>query len=221
MRRELKTLVLALTLTAFAVAVVPAVAPAKTQPTCKRPGSKTVAENRVARVFTRPARRGNRLDLLGCWKSSGRAFSLTYPLDSCEGPISFDLVRLRGRFAAFYSEARSRAQCFTPERPIQRSVHIINLRNADSAGIFAPARPAGGRLLLDARGAVVWPDWLPNNQIQVLMEDHEREGFSIATPYIVDSGPIHPESLRLTLGGRLDWINGATPRSMQLDRSKP
>jgi len=216
MRNALQMLGLALTVTALVLSAAPSVAPAKTQPTCKRPKSKTVAENRVARVFTRPLGRGAGLELVGCWKNHGRAFSLTPDDELCATRRSFDLVRLRGRFAAFYAETRREAGC-NDEGAISPSVHVFNLRTAQDSDIWIPARPAGDRLLLNARGAVAWPSWLPNNQVDVIYDAEDRDHeYGARVLRIADTGAIHPESLRLTSDGRLDWINDGMPRSRQL-----
>lgn len=65
--------------------------------------------------------------------------------------------------------------------------------------IWIPARPAGDRLLLNARGAVAWPSWLPNNQVDVIYDAEDRDHeYGARVLRVADTGAIHPESLRLT-----------------------
>lgn len=79
-----------------------------------------------------------------------------------------------------------------------------------------PSRPAIGRLLLDARGAVAWPSWLLGNQIEIRVIDAIGSHTPGAGMFgrVIDSGAIRPESVRLTSEGELSWDkDDATGRS--------
>jgi hypothetical protein len=212
---RLRTFVLAL-LALMAVAA-PTAAPAKgtPKPTCARKHSTTLAANAVARVFTRPGGDGynDGTDLLGCSKATGRVRSLFFAFDDdYVSSADFGLVRLSGEFAAFYAQSYDiscKASCDPGYEPYHRSVNVVDLRTGAQAGARIAERPAGNRLLLDARGAIAWPRWLPANQVEIRALDASGE-------HVIDSGAIHPESLVLTRGGRLSWINEATPRTTLL-----
>jgi hypothetical protein len=207
---------LALTLLALATAA-PAAAPAKARkPTCSRTHSTTIAANTVARVFTRPASDGyaDGTDLLGCWKKTGRVRGLYFAFDDeYVTSAQFGLVRLRGAFAAFYAESYDiscKAACEPGYEPYHRSLNVVDLRRGGHAGVTVAERPAGNRLLLDARGAIAWPRWLPANQVEIRVLDASGER-------AIDSGAIRPESISLSPGGRLSWVKDATPRATLLE----
>lgn len=230
----LRMLMTAIALTAAAMTTMTAVAPtsasiatnagarakAKAKAACRRAKSRTVAANGLVRVFTRPGDDGYNegTDLLACWRKTGRARSLFFAYsDDYVTSEWFELVRLRGRFVAFYSESFDigcKADCPPGYEATHRSVNVVDARFGTGWRTRLAERPAGNRLLLDARGAIAWPQWLPGNQIEVRVRDGGGQR-------VVDSGAIHPESLALTPGGRLTWVNDATGHSMQLARAKP
>lgn len=221
---RLRNVTLLPALVLLTAAAIPAAAPAKTKPTCKRSNSTTVAENRVARIFTRQLgrRRTTPPSLFGCWRKDGYAQSLTRRFDDCVARGRYSLVRLHGRFIAFYSRslrADRPADCAQTAGPIRHFLHVVNLRNESRYVTEVPDRPAAGRLLLDARGAIAWPSWLPQNQVEILYVDgsgsgeFSRDTFGDATGDVYgnlvgafDSGAIHPESLRLRSLGGIEWI---------------
>lgn len=196
-----------LAVAAIALVALPAAASAKAKPTCERSGSKTVAVNSAARLFKRP-----RNDVLfGCWKKRGRAYSLTAahrPACWIRGPA--ELVRLRGQYAAFFigrsPEVPSGPGC-GPRDPHEEYVHAVDLRYGVNNLYRVPSRPAEGRLMLDARGAVAWLSWLRGNQIEIRVID----AIGSFTPglehfgRLIDSGAIRPESVSLTEEGELSW----------------
>ena len=208
---------LALALAALTTIALAPTASAKTKSSCERPGSRTVAENAVARLFTRPSRSplGYR-DLFGCWKKRGRARSLEIPHHPCWLRSDFDLLRLRGRFAALYIDRLDRgpgrpADCGSSRKIVEHFVHVVDLRQLLVRVYEIDGRPAGGRLLLDTRGAIAWPSWLPHNQVAVRVIDSEGTRNPDAGPEelwgrVLDSGAIHPESLELA-PGKLSWFN--------------
>lgn len=211
---RLRTLITALAL----VALIPAhghAATPKHKPTCKRSNSTTVAQNGVVRLFTRRGLNGlpGENDLFGCWKRTGRVRLLAYAYDDdYVSYASFSLVRVRGRFAVFFSESSDiscKADCPPGYEPMQRAVNVADVRTGRERTVRVAARPAGNRLLVDASGSIAWPVWLPANQVEVRVLDAVGER-------AVDSGAIRPESLRLTSGGRLGWVNDGGARSLQL-----
>jgi len=207
----------AIVLLALTTVAGPASAPATgtPKPTCSAKHSTTIAANAGARVFTRPSSDDytEGTDLLGCWKRTGRVRSLFYAFDDdYVSSADFGLVALRGGFAAFYAESYDvscKAACDPGYEPYHRSVNVVDLRTGANAGAKIDERPAGNRLLLDARGAIVWPRWLPANQVEIRALDASGE-------HAIDSGAIRPESLSLTPGGRLSWANDDTPRTALL-----
>jgi hypothetical protein len=223
-RPTFRRMVLAPMLVALIAIVPPPAASAKTRPTCERPGSKTVAENAVARLFTRPLPQGGR-DLLGCWKKRGRAGSLTALHEHCSLSGDLELVRLRGRFAAFYINRTDRylglsAGCRPSNKLVEHFVHVVDLRRSRNYIYEIDGRPAGGRLLLDARGGIAWPSWLPHNQVAVRVIDSDGIRSPNARPEelwgrVLDLGAIHPESLKLSRG-ELNWVNDGIGRSARL-----
>lgn len=86
-------------------------------------------------------------------------------------------------------------------------MHVVDLRNESNNLCRIPSRPAIGRLLLEARGAVAWPSWLRGNQIEIRAVD----AIGSHTPgagllgRVIDSGAIRPETVRLTPNGVLSW----------------
>jgi hypothetical protein len=215
---RLATLVTALALTALAAAAATAAAPAKpaAKPTCQRAHSTTVAGNRLVRVFTRPGRDGSNegTDLLGCWKTTGRVRPLAFAFDDgFVASAQFGLVRVRGRFAAFYSETYDvgcKAECPPGYEPTHRHLTVVDVRLGSVRRVRIAEPPAGPRLLLDEHGAIAWPRWLPANQVEVRVLDAAGER-------ALDSGAIRPESLALTPRGRLSWDNAGTLRGARLE----
>jgi len=217
---RLRILSMALALTTFAgvvAAPAPAAVKTKPKPTCKRSHSTTVAENRDARVFTRPGNDGGHTEgtnLLACFRKTGRVRLLDYAFDDdYVSSNAFALVRLRGQFAAFFSESTDiscKASCPPGYEATIRGLHLVDVRYGRGFSVKVAERPAGNRLLLDARGAMAWPRRLPANQVEVRVADAAGE-------HAVDSGAIRPESLTLTAGGRLWWVKDGTPHSALLD----
>jgi hypothetical protein len=214
--RKPRTLGIGAAIVALAVIAMPATVPAKNTPAaCKRAKSRTVAANSLVRVFTRPGSDGftEGTDLMGCWKRTNRVQQLDYAYDDDYVSASaFDLVRLSGRFVAFHTEAYDvscKAACPPDFVATHHVLSVVDLRSGRTATVASDARPAGGRLLADTHGAIAWTHWLPANQVELRAFDGDGE-------HVVDSGPIHPESVTLTAGGRLGWISESDPRSLLL-----
>lgn len=207
-----------------ALALVALIAPAtdaatpEHKSTCKRSHSTTVAQNKLIRVFTRPGTDGaytEGTDLVGCWRKTGRTRLLAYAFDDdYVSRAEFGIVRIRGRFAAFYTESYDiscKAACDPTYEPYRRHLNVVDVRLGSGFSVKIAERPAFNRLLLSEHGAIAWPQWLPANQIEVRVVDAAGE-------HAVDSGPIRPESLTMTPGGRLGWVRDGTPQSTVLAR---
>lgn len=196
-----------------APSAVRTIAHAGTPSKCDRSGSRTIARNAEVRLFSvRNDGFEGETFLVGCWRRSGRRHTLATALkpEVVNSYRAFDLVRLRGRFVAFrfVDVDDCRYGCPDGDRSSQR-VYSFDVRSGRCFHAPISERPAGNRLLLDARGAIAWPQWLEHNQIEVRVLDASG-GRSL------DSGAIHPESLSLTRLGRLSWVNDTTPRNQQL-----
>ena len=214
--RKPRTLGIGAAVVALAVVAMPATVPAKSAPApCKRARSHTVAANALARVFTRPGTDGftHGTDLVGCWKRTNRVQKLDYAFDDDYVTSSaFTLVRLSGRFVAFHtasSDVSCKAACPDDFEPTHYQLSVVDLRSGKAATVAIDGRPAGGTLLVDSRGAIAWTHWLPANQVELRAFDGDGQ-------HVVDSGPIHPESVRLTAAGQLSWVSDNAPRSVVL-----
>ena len=213
-----RTLIATVTLVVLAASVAPAVAaPAKRKPTCKRSLSRTVAENTQIRVFTRPDDNGGYTPgtgLFGCSKRSGRVRPLALAFDDeYISSASFGLVRIRGRFVAFYTEhfdISCKAACPPDYESTRRFVNLVDVRRGTGFDVEVAARPAGNRLLVDAGGAIAWAQALPAaGLVEVRVSDAAGER-------ALDSGAIAPASVALTAGGLLSWTNAGAARAAQL-----
>jgi hypothetical protein len=152
----MRKLVVAVTFVALAAA---GPAPAKRdRGACERAHSKTIAENRVARVFEREQDADVRSTLHGCLFARDRSVSLATAYDddyvTAEG---YDDVRLRGRYVAwttFYEDSSCKAACPPDYDATSYSVRVRDLRRPGgrSATTVTPAR----RLALSRAGAVAW-----------------------------------------------------------------
>ncbi len=220
---------LSLVFMASAAAAVLSAASAKAKPRCPA-ASNIVAENRVARVFTRPFGYGDKrdVDLVGCWKGHGRTVSVMGPGEGCTSRGTFKFARLRGRFVAAYIEARTRSHC-VGGGTLRSFVNVADLRSRAKASYEIPGRPAADRLLLNTKGMVVWPSWLSQNQVEVLVP------YGVELPWDAPNGPgglftnivraigngaIHPESVRLSSTGLVSWVNEGAPGAFQIGRDR-
>lgn len=204
-------------LTAAIALLVLAAAPsaqAAKRPACARAGTTTVAENTLARVYTRPSSNQYYLSVLyGCLKKTNRSRRLSASYDDdYVSSADFSLVQLTGRFVAYYHESYDiscKAACPPDWEATKRHLTLVDLRHGTRRVLPIPERPAGGILLADARGSLVWPNWLPGNRVEIRVVDGGGER-------VVDSGAIHPESLKLTSSGWLSWVNDSVLRGVQL-----
>lgn len=207
----LRTLIAALAAATLAT-TASAGAATKPRPTCKRSNSTTIAQNSLVRIFTRPdpdAGYAEETDLLGCWKKTGRVRLLAYAFDDEYVSSSrFALVRIHGRFAAYYSESDD-VSCKTICPPgweaTRRHLNVADISTGAERSVKVDGHPASNRLLLDARGAIAWPRRIAGDAVEVRVLD-------AAGGRALDTGAIAPRSLTLSARGRLRWVNGTTPR---------
>lgn len=191
---------------------------ASTSSSCKRAKARTIAQNHVVRVFTVLDHSSDDKQklLMACLKKTGRLRELAVAIEPevINTYREFDLVRLRGRFVAFRLEdlPDCRYGCSPGADGVSQTLTSVDVRSGKCFAVTVAERPAGSRLLLDARGALAWPSSLPDNQLEVHALDAAGER-------VLDTGPIQPESLSLTRRGRLSWINNST-RTEQLTHSR-
>jgi hypothetical protein len=211
MRFAITTVVVA---TVFAgVAAMPAAAK---KPTCKRPGTSTVVQNRDVRVFTRtpPTPSNFKTTILyGCRKRTGHSRRLAKRFDDgIFDSEDFGLVRVRGNSVALYHklfDVSCKADCPPGFEATTRFLKLVDLRLKTARVVKIDSRPAESRLLIDKHGDMVWPRWLAFNQIEVRALDATGE-------HVVDSGPIHPESLGLSAAGQLRWTKDGVGKTVAL-----
>ena len=185
---------------------------------CTRANATTIADNALARLYTRRSSQQYYSEVLyGCLKKTDRSRRIASNYDDDYVSSSgYGLERLTGAFVSYYYESYDvscKAACPPDHETTKRSLRLVDLRSGSERVVRVAQRPAGG-ILLAARGALAWPSWLPGNQIEILVSDGGGER-------AVDSGAIHPESLALTPGGLLSWRNEDTPRNAQLVKFGP
>ncbi len=202
LRTRSAALVPALLVALFVVVAAVALAPAASAgPSCRAKGSKTVHQNSLARVFTRPSPTAG-TQLVGCWKKTGRRRVLA--------AAGARLVRLAGRYAAFYSEASENCGPHCASRNQTRQITRVDLR--DGGRVVTVVRMVPARLLLNGQGEMAWVQQPAAGAVELLAYDAKHD-------HLVDDGAIVPASVRLEAGGRLHWANAGVSRSAQLSRS--
>src|SRR3954452_5675676 len=129
MRKLALVLILALPL-----AAAPAESPAASKRTCVMKGSKTVVQNRYARVFTRPSRGGDEVErLYGCLHSVNRRVWLDTSSD--DGYVTseeFADVTLKGRRFVTWRHVSTDLSCksYSPRgyQPTTQTTRTADLR---------------------------------------------------------------------------------------------
>ena len=142
------TLPLALALTLGGTLIAPAAASAAAS--CNRQGSATVAENRLARVYSTQAG-----DLVGCLRSTGKKVVLLKGTDDIYYNGEFSLVQLAGRYVGFYAEVTDtscKAACPPDYDAVSETVRVADLRARTSRSIPAIA----GELAINSSGMIAW-----------------------------------------------------------------
>ena len=208
--RQGRALLCAAALAAGLIAVPPA--PAEGRSKCRAAGSKTVAANRLVRVFQRPRRDDETTRLYGCLKRTGRRAFLDASFDDEYVSSSFYAnVRLRGYVVGWYHESfdvSCKGDCPPGYQPTRRRLLVRDLRRRSGRSIPVDAPPAAGAFLVSSFGAVAWARWLEHNQVEIRAHDAGGER-------VLDSGSIHPESLAL-VGATVSWSKDGVRRSAQL-----
>jgi len=175
-------------------------------PSCSATHAKIVHQNSLARVFARPSAAAG-TQLVGCWRKTGRRRVLAAG-DGAQGGAR--LVRLAGRYAAFYDEASESCGRNCASRNQTRQITRVDLRSGKR--VVTVVRMVPARLLLNAHGEMAWVQQPAGDAVELLAYDAKRD-------HLVDAGAIAPASVRLEAGGRLHWANAGVPRSAQLSRS--
>src|SRR3954453_7752093 len=181
-----------------ACALVPALpAAAQAAPTCTPKGTKTVAANGQARVYTRAA--GARL--YGCLRRTGRSKLLVGPGDDYVISNSFSHVTLAGHvvgYAESTTDVSCKADCPPDYQPTRSFVVADDLRTGRTRSVQAAATAVA----VNASG---WLAWLQSAGEQT--ELHLSKAAQADT--LVDTGALD----RLSLCGRqLLWRNGGQGR---------
>ncbi len=212
MVRSLRTLLAITSALVAVVALSPAVALAKKQPSCERPGSTTEAKSKSARLFS--ARKeilgdteGRRL--YGCLRSVGRPLALADSFDDnyvLSG--SWGNVRLAGRFAAWSqadTDISCKAQCPPDFQPTRYSVGVADLKRRKIR--LTPGIVAGRGLVLTKTGAVAWTEAGGGS---TAVRARDRDGLRT-----LDTGAIEPASLKLE-GSTVSWVKDGVRSSATL-----
>ena len=131
---------------------------AKEGPTCKRAGSKTVAQNRAVRVYTVTHSDAKRL--IACRRSTGRRATLfSNAGEELYTSSTFDSVRLRGYYVAWSSsttDSSCKASCPDPNyNATTSSIRLHNVRTRRSR-IVSDESPVSRALVVSNRGGVAW-----------------------------------------------------------------
>jgi hypothetical protein len=179
------------------VAVVPAEAAAKKDPSCKRAGSRTVAQNGVARVYELKSPEAERR-LYGCRRSTGKRVLLdTAGDDFSEYLITdYENVRLAGVRVAWASSSvdySCKAACPPGYDGRSTSVRVYDLRRRAERAIQG-ADPLGRGLVLSRLGGVAWA---VRDAVSGGVEIHAS--LRTGDDRVIDSGNIDPKSLAIEI----------------------
>ncbi len=139
-----------------AAAWVPAADAARRGPSCKRPRSSAIAQNRLVRVYEVRDTEGTTLH--GCRRSTGRRVLLDTAFDDeYVSSSSYGNVRLAGTFVAWTSTATDvscKASCPPNYNPTRRAIRVYDMRRRRSRSV--DGYPLGAALVLSRLGAVAW-----------------------------------------------------------------
>lgn len=158
MRRLAFSLVLAVPL-----ALIPAgsASAGSSTPSCSVKSSRTVVQNRFARVYTRASRREDEIRrLYSCWRRTGRKFLLdTSSDDGLSTSVAFSQVKLNRRFVAWQhvvTDFSCRAACPPDYDPTSEMIGVADARSRQKTGV--PGNARAGSLAVNSRGTVTWID---------------------------------------------------------------
>ena len=170
---------------------------------CAVKGSKTVASNRYARVFTVRSGREDYGDILyGCMLGVGKRMRLAEQYDDgLYVTESFDKVRLNGRMVVWQStstDVSCKADCPPGYESTSFRVAVADLRSRKIKGYDGEAKDA---LFVTRRGTPAW------------LEDATGGVEVHAGTQVLDVGAIDSLALR---GNLLSWTNAGQPESAVL-----
>jgi hypothetical protein len=189
----------------------PAVAAQSTK--CDARAGRTIASNRLVRVFTREKRYHGRLQSLStyaCYRPSGRLASFG-DAESGKDGASIRLLTLAGRYVGYVLDTGFVRTVVTDDvasgKMVPRDSAAYGQRNSDEQA------PAVESLVLTAHGSVAWIS-APG----ALGDGYEIHLAPAAAPVaIASSGPdIAPQSLALAASGVVYWTQGGGVRSAPL-----
>lgn len=189
----------------FVVALAPAgsAGAAAERPTCSLKGSKTVASNGAARVFTVVSGREEYGDVLyGCLRSVGRRIRLAEEFDDgLYQSSTFEKVRLNGRFVVWqvqHIDVSCKADCPPAYSPTRVQIDVADLRRRRVKAFAGSARDS---LFVTRTGT---PAWLEDGVGGIEVHAGEQ---------VLDIGAI--DSLSLA-GHELSWLNSGQRKSATL-----
>ncbi|MEA2445299.1 MAG: hypothetical protein QOJ12_2591 [Thermoleophilales bacterium] len=180
--------------------------------TCSATGSKTVASNSSARVYTVKSGRADYGDvLLGCLRSNGKRFRLAENYDDgLYVTSSFSKVRLNGRFVGWQvdnSDVSCKADCPPGYQTATSALALVDLSSRRRRTIDAAA--VGNALVVSRTGGLAWVGQGQGALVVYTAPAGSRE----YTP--ADSGDIDPSSLSLR-GSVLSWRNAGVAKTATL-----
>ena len=200
---------------AFALAaVLPAEAATKKDPSCKRAGSRTVAQNSVARVYEVKAAEAGQARLYGCRRSTGkRALLDTAGDDFSEYLITdYENVRLAGVHVAWASSSvdySCKAACPPGYDGKSASVRVYDLRRRTERAIQG-AEPLGPALVLSRLGGVAWA---VRDAVSGGVDIHAS--LRTGDDRVIDSGNIDPKSLAIEIT-IISWMRDGVEQFVRL-----
>jgi hypothetical protein len=183
---------------------------AERAPSCKRAHSKTVAKNRLVRVYT--VRRSGATALYACRRSTGRRVRLASAFDDdLYTTATFNSVRLKGYYVAWassFTDVSCKADCPPGYQPLTESIRIYNVRRRRSRAVAG--YPFSRALVLSKRGAVAWAS-RSGATGPVEIRASVRAGDNRA----LDSGNIDPKSLAIEIT-IISWTRDGLERFARL-----
>lgn len=184
----------------------------KRKPSCVVRRSKTVAQNRFARVYTLAGRPGTDEvgRLYGCLRSNNRKVRLdTAYDDDYVTAQAYNAVKLNGRFVAWQhssTDLSCKADCPPGYEPTKIDLRVTNLRTRKKR-IVDGTLGEGSALVVTRTGALAWIQ--PGSPVSVRADDAD------GSRVLYSGDDIDGGSLSLS-GGTVAWIAGGTPMSATL-----
>jgi hypothetical protein len=174
---------------------------------CTHKGSKTVTQNRYARLYTYEDEVTGELVLYACWRATGKRIFLDAQIDDPSEGEYFGKVRMNGAWVVWAHQSidgTCKADC-PPDRPIAHfAVRLRDLRARRTRDIGGPH---AGPILVTRTGVAAW--LAPAGPV------YELRTVNRSDSRVLDSGDIAPASLRLR-GYELSWLNAGQPMTASL-----